>query len=116
MSDAPIGVGAGQAGGLDRLLLGDRDVALGGLGHDQHMMPRHHLALVPFEVNLAVSATRLHPARVGHVTGLDRVDPEFLVEVETRAHLLLIMGDAGRRLVVADDMHTLGLGVSGAFR
>ena len=78
----PVGVRAPQPGVLDRLVRVDGDAALRGFLDHVKMMARLHLSVVPLEVNAPVRAQGLHAAGVGHVTGLDRVDPEFRVEVE----------------------------------
>ena len=62
-----------------------RDVALRRFLDHAQVMARLHLAVVPFEMNAAIVAQRLHAAGVGHVAGLHGVDAELRVQIERRA-------------------------------
>ena len=64
-------------------------------------------------MNLPVRTQRLDAAGVSHVTGFDAVHAEPGVEVEGIAQLRLIVGNVGRGLMVADQVHALRARVVG---
>ena len=111
----PVGIGAAQAGVLDRLMRIDRDMAFGGFGHHLLVMACHVLAFMPGVVQLAVTADHLGLSGIGHVAGLDCIDAQLLVQIETRFQLRFVVCGVTRGFVVADQAHVLRLGVGREF-
>jgi hypothetical protein len=105
----PIRIRAPQARVLDRLVRNDGDVTLGGLHHDLQMMTRHHLTVVPLEVNPAILTQRFDSARIGNVTGLHAIDAEPLVKIEPGFELPFVVRDVGGGFMMTDQVHALAL-------
>src|SRR6185503_15715760 len=76
-------------------------------------MTRHHLAVVPLEVNPSILTQRFDAARVGDVTGLHAVDAQALIEIEPRLELPLVVRDVRGRFVMTDQVHALALRILG---
>src|ERR1051325_5379068 len=98
----PVRVGAPLARVLNGLVHVHHDVVLGGFLNRVAVMVHHDLP--PVRIAFA--------GQVGHVTGLDRIEPEVLVHRERAVHLALVVLDAARRLVVHDEVHALGLRIA----
>src|ERR1051325_2438021 len=78
------GVGASLARVLNGLVHVHHDVVLGGFLNRVAVMVHHDLP--PVRIAFA--------GQVGHVTGLDRIEPEVLVHRERAVHLALVVLDA----------------------
>ena len=107
----PVGVGAAQAGVLDRFMRVDGDVALRGLLHHLQMMVHHVLAFMPAKAHHAIGAGHTGLAGFVDVAGLHRAHAQLGVHVERGLKLAFVVGGVGAGLVVADQLHALGLAV-----
>ena len=103
----PVRIRAPQTRVLDGLVRIHRDVALRRFLDHAQVMARLHLAVMPFEMDAAIVAQRLHAAGVGHVTGLHRVDAELRVQIERGAQLLFVHGDVAGGFVMTHQAHAL---------
>ena len=104
----PVGVGAAQAGVLDRLMRVHRQVPARSLLHHLQMVAGHELPVVPLAPQRAprgIAAVDL--AVVTDVAGLELVHAQPCVQVQRGAQLILVVLDGAAGFMVADQVHTL---------
>ena len=104
----PVGIGAAQAGVLDRLMRVDRQVAARGFLHHLQVVAGHELPVMPLAPQRAtgrIAAVDL--AVVADVTCLELVDAQPCVQVQRSAQLVLVVLDGTAGFMVADQVHAL---------
>src|SRR3989449_381173 len=98
-----VRIGAPLAGILNRLVHVQHDVIVRRLFDDVAVMVHHELAPV------RMAFARL----IGHVARFDRVQSQRVVHRERTIDLPFVILNPAGRLVVDDQLHTLGVGVAG---
>ena len=103
----PVGVGAAQAGILDRLVRIDADMVPRRRLEHAHMVAHHELAVMPFMAPDAGTVTAHNIAAIGDIAGFDLAHAHFFIEREGIFHLALVIVDIARRFLMADQAHAL---------
>ena len=104
----PVGIGATQAGVLDRFVRIDRDAMLRRILHHAQMMIAHPLAFMPFAQHRPLGdVLALDLPGIADVTRLHCVDAEPVEQRKGRVHLPLVMTDRASGFVMADQVYAL---------
>ena len=109
----PVGVGAAQAGILDRFMAVDADMIFGGGLHDAQIMVHHPLAFMPFAMLGAVGIDPLDLAGIGDIAGLHHLLAMVGRPFEGTVELAVIMAGRSAGFMMADQGDALGFRIGG---